>query len=343
MNAKNENAVVFCCDDGHLPMAYFVANQIHEVEQDRKFDIIICIPRGIETPDYIVPDVAKIVHLDVEELTGISLQRKWISTATFYRILLPTVFRGVYQKLLYLDTDVYLRRPGIQSLFNETTDNIPLAACLEPSHFILRRQNKAQQTTKDRIALLGGRAGSYFNAGLLLIEPEAFLQMDGVNKFWRAYEENIDIISGFGEQDQGALNKAFADDIRQISPLFNWHTGALANATMVQHFNPIVLHFAGRFKPWNRNDDAFISSFTPEYLEFFASNSIDFSFQPAINSAEFRRKNPKYKSKIANWVSRHRYLRRRLGHQWQNEFYDLEFKKDALQTLISQSVLGTKT
>ncbi|HEV8037021.1 glycosyltransferase family 8 protein, partial [Yoonia sp.] len=239
MNTKNENAVVFCCDESHLPMAYFVANQIHEVEKDRKFDIIICVPSEVPVPNYIDPHVAKIVRLDVAELAGITLQRKWISTATFYRILLPTVFHGTYQKLLYLDTDVYLRRPGIQSLFNEVKINTPLAACLEPSQYVLRRQDKAQQTTKKRIALLGGRDKTYFNAGLLLIEPEAFLKMDGINRFWRAYEENIDVISEFGEQDQGALNKAFADEIFQISPLFNWHTGALANETMVQYFNPV--------------------------------------------------------------------------------------------------------
>lgn len=340
---KNDDAVVLCCDDAHLPLAAFVADQIDKIESERRFDIIICVPTGTARPSYISTELADLVHMDVDQFSQLNLQRKWITAATFYRILLPDLFRGKYRKLLYLDTDMYPRRPCIQMLFDQVKDDVPLAGCLEPSQYLLRRKSFSNQTTQERIKLLGSQDGRYFNAGLLLIDTESFVKISGVERFWRAYEEHLDLIARFGEQDQGAFNKAFADEMKEISPMLNWHTGAMLNKTMVGQFEPAILHFAGRYKPWNINDDPFVSGFLPNYQNFFAANGIDFAVKPAFNSFEYRRQNPKYKTKIANWISRHRYLRRRLRHQYMNEFEDVEYKKSAIQTMVLRAHYGIKS
>ena len=41
-----------------------------------------------------------------------------ITLGTFYRHLLPGLLRDEYRALLYMDTDTWLRRPGIQGLFD---------------------------------------------------------------------------------------------------------------------------------------------------------------------------------------------------------------------------------
>jgi lipopolysaccharide biosynthesis glycosyltransferase len=340
---KNDDAVVLCCDVSHLSLAAFVAHQIDRIETNRKFDIIICVPNGVPRPSYLSADLADLVHIDVDQFNQLHLQRKWISAATFYRILLPDLFCGRYRKLLYLDTDMYPRRPCIQLLFDEAKHDVPLAACLEPSQYLLRQRNRSNQTTHERIKLLGSQDGRYFNAGLLLIDPESFVKESGVDRFWQAYEENFAVISRFGEQDQGAFNKAFANEMKEISPMLNWHTGAMLNRTMVGEFDPAILHFAGRYKPWNLNDDPFVSGFLQDYENFFAANGIDFSVKPALNSFEFRKQNPKYKLKVANWISHHRYLSRRLRHQRMNEFEDIAYKKSAIQTMILRSDHGIKS
>jgi len=337
LGERNDHAVVLCCDAGHLPFAAFVANKIDCLEPDRRFDIVICVPEGTLIPDHLFSKTTKLVHLNVDHFSQLSLQRGWISNATFYRLLLPHTFRGQYEKLLYLDTDMYPRRPCIQQLFDETPSDVPLSGCLEPSQYLLRRQDRAHGVTKDRIRLLGSRDGRYFNAGLLLIAPDAFILSDGVERFWHAYEDNLTVISQFGEQDQGALNKAFSDEMREISPIYNWHTGALLNKTMVDEFNPAILHFAGRYKPWNVNEDPYISAFTKEYLTFFKKKRFPFTIAPALDSYIYRLQNPKYRLGAVNWVSSQLYLRRRKRHQRRNEFDDLAFKREAIRKLISRA------
>lgn len=154
-------------------------------------------------------------------------------------------------------------------MFGSIDRPVPLAAVTDFGGLLPRTPAKIERHSA-KLRAMGGAQGQYFNAGVLLMQPAAFLDFDGPRRFAEAAIRNIDLMPIYKDQDQGAMNLAFADDIVPLSPLYNWRQRTWMNPRMIAHFDPLVLHFTGPAKPWNRNLNPFIESFEAEYTGYLA-------------------------------------------------------------------------
>lgn len=337
--ARNANAVVFACDTGHLPFALFAADRITRVEPNRDFDVVIAMPDISTIPERFRRGKIRFVEIDFSALPDVPMVKAWISLATYFRWVLPSAFHSEYRTLLYLDTDTYLRRPGISDLFARVDQPISLSAVMDFQRFV-PLHGKRKQKVGAKLRDLGGVNGEYYNAGVLLFQPQEFVLNDGLNRFCAAARENIKYLPIHRDQDQGAMNLAFADEIKPLNPLYNWCSRAWLNPPMVEKFDPAVLHFAGRGKPWNLQDDPFISLYSQEYRDFLDEHFPNVEPTVALDTAQWRRENPRYGVRAFDEIRvlfyRHRF-RKKLLRAW---YADTDWKIEKMSAAILAADVG---
>ena len=168
--AGHPDAVVLACDANHLAIAAAVALHIAETEPGGRFDLCVCTPDW----DAIRPDwfdhPIRWIEIDVAAVPAFQHPKAWISVGTFYRHLLPALLAPDYARLLYLDTDVHLRRPGIQGLLDRAGGDFAIAA--SPDFIAVKAPRKARRRrSRELVENLGGAEGEYWQAGVLLMQP----------------------------------------------------------------------------------------------------------------------------------------------------------------------------
>lgn len=336
--ATHGNVVALACDDGHLPFACFAAKRILKVEPG-PFDVAICMPSVANVPQRFWDGPIRFVEVDFSALPELPMVKDWISFGTYYRHILPATFHGEYDTILYLDTDTYLRRPGLADLFASVRGEVALAAVTDFQRFVTLDANRERKVAA-KLRDLGGKNGEYYNAGVLLFQPGPYLAMDGLRRFAEAAKANVKFLPIHRDQDQGALNLAFADDIVPMNPLYNWCSRDWLNDRWVEHFDPIILHFAGPGKPWNLQDDPFIASFSEEYRAYLGREFPEVTAKAAQRSAAWRYENPRHRVKLLEHIRVALYRRRFAKRLERARNRDLEGKPLKMQAAIDAAVVG---
>lgn len=336
---SSENAVIFACDNGHLPLAMFAADRIRRIEPGR-FDIVIAMPDISLVPTDMMDGPVRICEIEISDLPEVPMVKEWISFGTYFRWVLPSIFVDDYKTIFYLDTDTYLRRPGIQHLFDTIDPSVGLSAVTE----LIRPRKPGSERDLNftkKLEDLGGRNGEYYNAGVLVMQPEPFLAMDGLRRFQDAAVRNIEFLPVHRDQDQGAMNLAFADDIVPLSPMYNWRTREWLNPRFTQEYDPIVLHFAGPLKPWDHQDNPFFRTFESEYVSFLEANFPGFVRKVTDGSAAWRYENPKHRIKLFEHI-RVALYRRRVNKKFHKiwDGGDLDAKRAVMNDALEQAVVG---
>lgn len=295
--AEARDAVVLACDAGHLPYAWVVARQIDRLEPERRFDIVIASPDVERVPDALRDGPVRWVWLDVSAIPRITHPTRRITLGTFYRHLLPELLQGDYRALLYLDTDVWLRRPGVQGLFDRIAGDWPLAASLvflhEPS---LRTRASAANRRKSAglIADLGDERGRFFQSGVMVMQTGPHVAM-GIGQRTLAFaEERYDLLKKHRLGDQAAMNGAAAAVTRTLDPRWNWHLERWRRGGMVGRFDPYILHFAGAQKPWMISDEPAIAALNQLWFDELRRWDPGFVPKPVAGTAPWRAANPRF-------------------------------------------------
>ncbi|HTJ57867.1 MAG TPA: glycosyltransferase family 8 protein [Devosiaceae bacterium] len=179
----------------------------------------------------------------------------------YARLLLDRLLPQDIERVLYLDSDTFVRAP-VEDLLGLDLEGKAIGAVLDPHRHIhmFRRDLKSNREVY-------GYNFSYFNSGVLLIDREAFAAADLPNVARRMQR------SGELEKlqyDQALLNLAFKDNWLPLD--FRWNLIGPEPAHEV--LEPFILHYTGPRKPWtplpgaafgriyrhvmtNRNFDAF--------------------------------------------------------------------------------------
>jgi len=295
ISAKHPDAVVLACDANHLPYATFIANQIIDKEPDRQFDVCICLP-DLSIVDYVwIDSNIRFCELQLPPLMMELPVFHYLSVGTYFKILLPKMFESEYSRILYLDTDTYLRKSGIQRLFNvKLGNNIAIFAAPDSIQLKMFPGRKFQCYKK----ALGVSKNLYFNAGVLLFETKLFNQINGAERILNYAEENKDFLL---TSDQSAINGAFAGQIGALSLLWNWQTRL---RSLCEEYDPHILHFCWGNKPWMMNEEPFLSSFFQEYDIFLRKHFPNLYRETAPGTAAWRYKTPKYRNPLKEIISR---------------------------------------
>lgn len=285
------NAVVFCVDKSYIPYSLFCAQQLLEKEKNRSFEICICV-----SDINLVPEHFKRMDVRFIELNPIgteSLPVDHLSLAAYNRVFLPRIFAEEYQRIIYLDADVYINRPFFSDLMSicDTFDkDFCVAAAPDITEVVqkLKTKNKVPSEISNYLSVYHKSQHLYRNSGILVFNVQSCLECKFVE---RVFEAAFNKHSDLRYHDQSALNIAFKGEMPVIPFEFNWQLLEI-NYRLVDKINPYILHFIGRNKPWVF-DCEYTKTYMLEYREFL-SKYFPSMLQPLRTHSQVRHMNPKY-------------------------------------------------
>lgn len=176
-----------------------------------------------------------------------------ISHATYYRILIPTLFKEKVKKILYLDCDLIVQC-DLSELFEKDVSNYYVGA--------------VEDSTSETKEVLGlNSSDPYFNAGVLLINIEKWNNSDLVVQTFKFIRENPDKIKFW---DQDALNYILKNKWLTLDKRFNFFAADVKKEIKYSNLSELkncIIHFSGNIKPWNFAYNGFGKALYQEYLK----------------------------------------------------------------------------
>jgi hypothetical protein len=256
---RHRTAVAFCCDANYAPFACFAASQIAALAPRRSFDICLCHSEDDAPP--IAGDLGIGFRSCRIETGGVlrSLaldQRR--TTSTYLRLALPAAFEGQYDRVLYLDSDIFVQGGDFRALLDVDLGERAVAAVRDNTQW------RTPGRRPEEFRRLGLPAAPYFNAGVLLLDVAAYNRQAVLGRclaFAAAHP------GALLRNDQSLLNLVLQEDWAELAPCWNWQytrASMLYEATTGAH----VIHFIGGKKPWNHTGGALPLRFRRAYRAF---------------------------------------------------------------------------
>jgi lipopolysaccharide biosynthesis glycosyltransferase len=182
----------------------------------------------------------RVQFICVEHLlsTDYPLLDKHLTITTYYRLFLASVIPLPIKSVVYMDVDM-LAVGNIRELFSMKVEK-PIAAV---DHFSL----------EDQLRLWGDSGGSYFQAGLLVVDLESWRMSNIESQFIRILETERDRLRW---HDQDVLNIAFSENWQRLPMRYNFSKSAIALVS--GRASPVpagLVHFDGSHKPWTGAED----------------------------------------------------------------------------------------
>jgi len=161
-----------------------------------------------------------------------------IPAVMYARLMFGKILPKTVARLIYIDCDIHVRHP-IETLYGTNLKGRPLGAVTDPH---APRFSNGRDVKQDRDLL--DPADPFFNSGLLLIDLNAWREMDVIATLHQLEKEGK---LGRFVNDQQLLNYLFKRNWTQVDP--SWNT--LAASRMIEALDPKAVHHTGRDKPWN--------------------------------------------------------------------------------------------
>jgi lipopolysaccharide biosynthesis glycosyltransferase len=185
-------------------------------------------------------DVSSVrINLDIPVEPG-----SYITSASYARLLLADILQ---ERFLWIDADVLLQK-GWDDFFefnSNLEDNSIARAIRDPLV-----QFGIPDSQKENQAVVNAASG-YFNAGVLLLNPDKWRNFNAPEKWRLAFENSSSL--GFQFHDQCILNYVLSGYVELIPNEYNYLIRN-DNGRLVNH--PRIIHFAGGFKPWHMPEAA---------------------------------------------------------------------------------------
>lgn len=175
--------------------------------------------------------------------------------ATYYRLIIPELLQN-YDKAIYLDADIIVLR-DIWDLWKKNIDEFLLGAVEDYAGNWEANDLTSDLCNYRKDTLSLKKPAKYFNAGVLMLNLKKFREKYSLNyilevaqkKRWRC-------------KDQDILNYLVQEEVFYLDYGWNLIMSINTNAETymdkevkekfeIAKSNPYLVHFAGRFKPWN--------------------------------------------------------------------------------------------
>jgi lipopolysaccharide biosynthesis glycosyltransferase len=156
----------------------------------------------------------------------------------YARLLLDRLLPPEVDRILYLDSDLYVRAP-VERLIEMDLEGKSLAAAPEPGrHHLVRGDDmRARMAPFDP-------ADPYFNSGVLVIDRAAWGRAD-LPGYLAELQRSGEIDRLYHDQD--VLNLRFRDDWLRLDPMWNLTKPHPA----LRALDPMIVHYTTGMKPWN--------------------------------------------------------------------------------------------
>lgn len=254
-------AIVLTVDRKYLAYALFVIDQIASLCPDRDFDFGILTLDLLDSHPLMQRHAVKVRQLPSSELNAALPHSDRISVATYLRFFVPNLFPE-YQRILYLDSDLFVRRGDFSRLLRSDLGGHAIAAARDLSQF--RHPGRVHRDMKK----LGLGYFPYVSAGVLLIDSARFCSERIAEQALSLAAEHPEELLAF---DQTALNVVLHGRFAELPPGWNWLYG-FRTLYFTEVYDPPILHFAGRRKPWNTLDGTFPPRYCDAYRQFFGQH-----------------------------------------------------------------------
>lgn len=297
--AVHRDAVVIVGDAAYYKYGLLLARQLLEKEKDRRFDICVICSEPVSTPAELSEGL-RIGSAKLADTTDFKTSEK-ITVEAYIRLFLASEMTE-YRRLCYLDADVYLNRPGVQTLMDVDMDDQPLAAVVDPIVWGMERKKEKSQRYRNQIAKA---PENYFNSGVLLIDVEKYNRTLLAGDISAMIAERA---SQLNLHDQTFLNMEFSHRVRLLSPIWNFPMNNQFS-DMVDEANPVLLHFVG-VKPWHEINDAVRQQYHSEYREFLSKHFGQTDFTPKTSALLPRSAYRKHKNPLREMISRKKKMMR---------------------------------
>ncbi|MBV8361747.1 MAG: glycosyltransferase family 8 protein [Deltaproteobacteria bacterium] len=164
---------------------------------------------------------------------------EYFSTTIYYRLLAPYILPKNINKILYLDSDLVVRRP-LRELWKIDLDNYALAAVEDA------KWNPKKQAFISVFSMELAPGIKYFNSGVMLINL-SYWKLNAVSEraiaFVKKHRERLNF------WDQDALNAVLDGRWISLPAVWNAHHQHVAGVSRVA--DPAIVHYCGDIKPWH--------------------------------------------------------------------------------------------
>lgn len=279
-------AIVLCADDNYQPYAMAALQQISDLAPDHGFDLCLC------NSDAMPQIPASLSHLDVrachvlvgDVFAGLRLDAGRTHDV-YLRLALPAAFSNDYDRILYMDSDIFI----------QGGDFAGLLAVDMGAHAIGAVRDNIQWRTPGRRARqfrrLGMPARPYFNAGVLLMDVARYNEQDILARCMELGRTHADRMI---RHDQNLYNGVLQGDWAELSPVWNWQY-TWASRLLEGMADANLVHFIGSKKPWNHTGGELPLRFRRSYRRFLAQHFPDRALpqedgvRPGINGPFLRK------------------------------------------------------
>src|SRR6204780_5321763 len=275
-----------------VPAVRAIASMV-EAEPDVEREIfLIC------EPDDVAPGFDKLpAHLR-ERITLITLDfarfdlklagRGRFSRAVFRRLFLDDILPTHFERIVTVDSDMLVARPGLKRLESVDPGGRPLAAAYDMIFLMdFKGDALARQFQRSRRALGLSLDTPYLNAGLMTIDRAAWRAQKLTERVTTALRDSPERYP-FMEQD--ALNATLKGNFPALSPRFNF-MGDFFLLDLERRLEAVVLHFVNAPKPWELGSWRGEARFAENYRAWFAESPWpDLAQSPA--TPQWRRTRP---------------------------------------------------
>lgn len=184
-----------------------------------------------------------------------------VPVQTYFRYIIPEL-KPNYDKVLYLDCDMVVRRSLCELWETELGDNY--AAAVQEFYYDAANKMKIKVPT-------------VFNAGMLLLNNKKLVEDNIAQKLFENTDNFKDKIVYV---DQDILNYTFRDKVVWVEPIYNaqidlWRPGTCAKPIYSPKQmwwgknDPVIVHYNGANKPWKDDGYKELKKYQPFVNEYY--------------------------------------------------------------------------
>src|SRR5579872_1116332 len=218
-------AYCFTPDRAFFAPALRAIASLIEAEPDAEREIfLICEPddvlSGFDRLPALLRERVKLMTLDFTRFGAGLAGRGRFSRAVFRRLFLGEILPAHFTRIVSVDSDMLIVRPGLKRLESLDLGGKPLAAAYDMIFLMdFKRDALARRFQRSRRSLGLDLETPYFNAGLMAIDRPAWRAEKVTERVTAALSERPE---RFAFMEQDALNATLRGNFAPLSPRFNF-------------------------------------------------------------------------------------------------------------------------
>ena len=236
---------LYCFDENYnIPASVSIFSLLENVKEEINVYIIHKNKKTFEPLDAITSH-RNLNKLEIYEFSNKNyefpnIEGAHVSEATYYRFFIEMHLPKDLKFITYVDADIVF----VSDPVNEINEEIKK---LEDSSNLISVRSESEILNEK----LNLKSNKYFNAGVMIINFNKWLESDILNKLLNLTDERAEDIQWW---DQDVLNIYFDGNYTEMSENLNYRLEMFPYQKKVVHKldkNIKVIHYSGKFKPWS--------------------------------------------------------------------------------------------